>query len=101
MFTVTICRGHINRLKYEVGARIKKHGIMLLELHINPNNVHYNPNGEKLVGSHWHIYTEEHGRKMAFAAENIESEKFVENTIAFLKRFNVIERPTINHQVEL
>lgn len=83
-----------------MGARIKKDGILLLELHINPGKVHPNPDGTKIIGSHWHIYTEEYGRQFAFPAENVQSDKFVENTILFLKRFNVIECPTINFQLE-
>lgn len=101
VFAVNIFRGKINRFKYNIGARIVKNGIMLLELHINPSNIHTNPDGEKITGSHWHIYSEEYGRFWAFVAEDIESENFVDNTIIFLKKFNVIERPTINFQLEL
>ncbi len=101
IFAVNIFRGKINRLKYNMGARIVKNGIMLLELHINPSNVHSNPDGEKIEGNHWHIYSEEYGRLWAFPAENINSEKFVENTMLFLERFHVIECPTVNFQMEL
>lgn len=101
IFTVNIFRGKINRLKYNIGARIVKNGILLLELHINPSNVHPNPDGEKITGSHWHIYSEEYGRLWAFPAENIDSEVFIENTMLFLEKFNVIESPTINFQMEL
>jgi len=101
IFAVNIFRGKINRLKYNIGARIVKNGIMLLELHINPSNVHPNPDGEKITGSHWHTYSEEYERLWAFPAENIDSEEFVENTILFLEKFNVIERPTVNFQLEL
>lgn len=101
LFATRIYRGKINSFKYEIGARIKKDGIMLLELHINPGKPHINPDGEKIIGSHWHVYTEEHGRRQAFLAEDIHSENFVENTIMFMKKFNIIERPSINFQLEL
>lgn len=101
VFAINIFRGKINRFKYNIGARIVKNGIPLLELHINPSNVHTNPDGEKIVGSHWHIYSEEYGRTQAYPAESINSEFFVENTIAFLNKFNVIEQPDINLQLEL
>ena len=101
IFTAKIYRCKINQKKYELGAIIKKDGIMLLELHINPGKVHLNPTGEKIVGSHWHIYSEKYGRRMAFSADDIVSENFVENTINFLGKFNVIEKPTINFQLEL
>lgn len=101
VFSVNIYRGKIQPFKYNIGARIKKNGIMLLELHINPSNVHYNPDGKKISGSHWHIYTEEYGRAYAFPADDIKNDEFVENTIAFLTRFNVIEQPNITYQLEL
>ncbi len=101
IFAINIFRGKINCLKYNISARIVRNSILLLELHINPSNVHPNPDGEKITGSHWHIYSEEYGRLWAFPAENIDSAEFVENTILFLKKFNVIESPTVNFQMEL
>ena len=101
VFAINIFRGKINRLKYNIGARIIKNGILLLELHINPSTIHTNPDGEKITGSHWHIYIEEYGRLWAFPTEDFNSEHFVENTVAFLDKFNVIEKPKINFQLEL
>ena len=82
-------------------SRIKKNGISLLELHINATNVHFNPDGEKITKDHWHVYTEEYGRKLAFPAKDIHSEKFEENTVRFLKKFHVVEPPEIRCQMEL
>ncbi len=101
LFATRIYRGKINPTKYEIGARIKKDGIMLLELHVNPSTIHVNPDGGKIVGSHWHVYSEEYGRKQAFPADDIHSEHFVENTILFMEKFNIIEKPSINLQLEL
>lgn len=101
VFAIKIYRGKIQPLKYNIGARIKKNGILLLELHINPSTVHPNPDGEKIHGNHWHIYTEEYGRAFAFPAENIQSDAFIDNTVAFLTKFNVIEKPYITYQHEL
>lgn len=101
IFAIKIFRGKINSLKYNIGARIKKNGLLLLELHINPSNVHFNPDGVKIIGSHWHIYDEIYGRQYAFPADNIESDNFLENTIEFLNKFNVIEQPQIYFQLEL
>lgn len=72
-----------------------------MELHMNPTGVHRNPDGEKIRGSHWHIYTEEFGRSFAFLADDIQSDSFVENTIYFLTKFNVIEKPNVICQLEL
>lgn len=101
VFSINIYRGKIQPLKYNIGARIKKNGIMLLELHINPSNIHFNPDGEKICGSHWHIYTEEHGRTYAFPADDIQSDTFIDNTISFLTKFNVVDQPKIIYQLEM
>lgn len=100
-FTINIFRGSIKTAKYTFGARITKNGIMLLELDLNPTGVHINPDGTKINGNHWHIYTEKYGRSYAIPADDIENEQFVENTILFLDRFNVIEKPEITMQTEL
>lgn len=99
-FAINIYRAKIQPRKYNLSARIKKKGILLLELHINPTTVHQNPNGEKIEGSHWHIYHEEYGRSVAFPADDIEADRFVDNTIEFLIKFNVVERPNILYQEE-
>ncbi len=101
LFEIHIFRGKINDKKHEYCARIDINECPLMELHINPSNVHINPNGEKIKGSHWHIYSEEHGRRFAFAAADINDGQFVENTIKFLDRFKVIEKPDILFQTEL
>lgn len=99
-FTIRIYRGRVNREKYNIGAIIQKHGIPILELHVGPGNRHMNPDGKVIEGNHWHIYSEMYGRAQAFSAEDIDSVKFVENTIAFLEKFNVIEKPDIYFQLE-
>ena len=81
LFATRIYRGKINPTKYEIGARIKKDGIMLLELHVNPSTIHVNPDGGKIVGSHWDVYSEVYGRKQAFPADDIQSEHLGETTI--------------------
>lgn len=101
VFTISIFHGTIRQNKYNFGARIKKNGILLLELHMNPSSVHTNPGGQKLYSSHWHVYTEQYGRAYAFPADDIQSDDFIDNTISFLKKFNVIEQPEIHYQIEL
>lgn len=51
-----------------------------------------------LIGIYTQKNTEE---KKAFPAEDIQSDHFVENTILFMKKFNIIEQPAINYQFEL
>lgn len=101
IFAVNIYRGKIQKLKYNIGARIEVNGTMLLELHIGATNTHFNPDGEKITGNHWHIFHDGLERKWAFPAEDIQSDKFVENTILFLEKFNVVEQPNIIYQQEL
>ena len=48
LFVVSIFRGKIQSAKVNIGARIKVNGVMLLELHLNPTNVHQNPDGTKI-----------------------------------------------------
>lgn len=102
IFTINIFKGKINRMKYNIGARISANGTLLIELHITPTGVHKNPGpkGEKIYGSHWHLYSEEFGRAFAQAAD-IKSDAFVENTLLLLNKFNVIEKPEITCQLEL
>lgn len=100
-FAVRIYRGRINNNKYELGARIKADGIMLLELHITPGKPHINPDGQKITDSHWHVYSEEYYRAMAYPADDIQSENFVENTILFFDKFNIIKKPTVFYQTEI
>lgn len=100
-FTIQIFRGAINGFKYDIGARITVAGVLLLELHINPSNKHTNPDGSTILGSHWHIYSEQYGRSFAVEAEDIQSDRFVENTLLLLQRFNVVECPVVEHQGEL
>lgn len=101
VFSINIYRSKIHPSKYNIGARIKRNGIMLLELHINSRGVHCNPDGEKIIGNHWHIYKEGFGRAFAFPADDLEDDRFVENTISFLEKFNVVECPHIVYQLEM
>lgn len=100
MFSLQIYRSKKNVEKYDICALIRICDRPLLELHINPGAAHQNPDGKKIVGSHWHIYSEKYGRNRAFPAENIQSDKFVDNTVLFLRKFNVIKKPNIQFQLE-
>lgn len=101
VFTVKIFRSKIKYNKYTFGARIRRDGIILLELHINPSNPHTNPDGTQIIGSHWHVYKEGYDRKFAYPAGNIKDDDFVDNTLLFFERFNLILKPKINYQLEL
>lgn len=102
LFTINIYRGKINRDKISYSARIKVNNVILLELHINPTNRHVDPiTGNVICGSHWHIYKEGFDHRCAFLATDILDADFVKNTLAFLDRFHVTEKPTIYEQQSL
>lgn len=101
VFAINIYRGKIQKLKYNIGARIEVNGTMLLELHIGATNIHWNPDGTKIIGNHWHIFHGGLERKWAFPAEDIQSDMFVENTLMFLEKFNVVDKPEVVYQQEL
>lgn len=101
VFDIFIYRGSINAGKMNVEAVVEKNNVVLLELHINASNKHVNPDGTVIIGSHWHVFSEKFGRSQAFPADDIHDDAFVENTIKFLDRFNVIEKPNIQFQFEL
>lgn len=100
-FKIQVYRSKMRKDKYELCGLVAKNNIPLLELHINPTKKHQNPDGTMIEVSHWHIFTEEYGRKMAFPAEELESEDFVKNTIKFLERFNVVEKPKVTQKLFL
>ena len=99
-FKINIFQSRIAN-KINFGARISKNNIMLLELHINPTNIHPTPDGEKIVGNHWHIYKEGYETRWAFPATDINDENFVNLTLKYLKKFNVIETPHIDFKLDL
>lgn len=101
VFVVLLYRGRIKAIKYNLGARVKKNNVLFLELHIGESLVYTNPDGEEIKGSHWHIYTEAYDRSFAFPAEDIESDRFVENTLDFFEKFNIIDPPEVIYQNQL
>lgn len=101
IFSVSIYRGKVDRYKYNFSARIDVMNEPILELHIGARNRHMNPDGTIIEGNHWHIYSEEYGRGIAFPADELEDEQFVDNTIEYLKKFNVVNYGTINYQFEI
>lgn len=72
-----------------------------IELHINLRNKHTNPDGTIIKGSHWHVLSESNGREIAYPAEDINGELFVENTVMFLDRFHVVKKPDIQYLSDL
>lgn len=71
--------------------------VPLLRLCVN-GSTHTNPDGERISGTHWHIYKEGEDDWNAQTAD-IESPDFVNDTIRLLDRFNVIRRPDFQEKL--
>ena len=100
IFKISIFKSKIAN-KINFGARVSKNNVMLLELHINPTNIHPNPDGEKIIGNHWHIYKEGYNTRWAFPAEDIKNNNFIDITMKYLEKFNVVETPYIDFKLDI
>lgn len=56
-FTIAVFKGAINADRHSMSARITRLGVPLLRLCVN-GSTHTNPDGERISGTHWHIYKE-------------------------------------------
>lgn len=96
-FTVAVYQGKRDANRHSMSARVAKLGVPLLRLCVN-SSPHANPDGVKVAGTHWHIYKEGADDFFAYPAE-LDSDGFVEATIALLDKFNVIERPIFQERL--
>jgi hypothetical protein len=100
IFAVNISRKGINAAGTSYQGRVRTSGTILMRLDVNPTAVHPNPDGEKIIGTHLHIYTEEHD--MAYAtAFDIENKDLYQLCHSFFERFHIVEPPNVTQQLEL
>ena len=59
-----------------------------------------NPDGEKILGTHIHIYTEEHEMAMAIPFD-VNNKDLYQLCYTFFDRFNIIDKPKIKQQLTL
>jgi hypothetical protein len=100
-FVVNIDRKGINAQGCTYQGRIKSNNIVLLRLDVNLSAIHVNPStGEKVRGTHLHIYTEKYelGEAIPF---DITGKDIYSLCYTFFERFNIIEPPQINYQYTL
>lgn len=97
VFTINIDRKGINAQGGTYQGRIKSNNVILLRLDVNPTAVHLNPNGERIYGTHLHIYSEEYELKEAIPFD-VENQDLYEVCYTFFKRFNIIEPPEMIYQ---
>jgi hypothetical protein len=65
IFAVNISRKGINANGASYQGRTRSKGIILMRLDVNPTAIHINPDGEKITGTHLHVYTEKYGESFA------------------------------------
>jgi len=100
-FVVNIDRKGINAEGCTYQGRIKSNNTILLRLDVNPTSIHVNPsNGEKIVGSHLHIYSEDYEISEAIPFDP-ENKGLYDLCFSFFKKFNIIEPPEIVYQTTL
>lgn len=86
-FILNIDRGRINLKKVKYQARHENSNTLLLRID-TAGTVHFNPDGERIIGPHIHIYKEGFGDKWAFPLEKTIFTD-VENLSNLLKDFLV------------
>ena len=101
IFAINISRKGINAAGATYQGRVRTgSGAILMRLDVNPTGIHSNPNGEKITGSHLHIYSEEHDMSLAIPFD-IGNKDLHELCYSFFKRFNIIESPSVIFQLRL
>jgi len=98
---VSINRRGINSKSCSFQGRNRANNIIVIKLDINQTARHINPRtGEVIIGSHLHIYDEEMEMKEAVPFDVRDKDLF-SICLAFFEKFNIIEPPTINHQLTI
>ena len=100
MFVINISRKGINATGATYQGRVRTSGVLLMRLDVNPTAVHPNPDGEKIEGTHLHIYTEKHDMGYAIPFD-IESKDLYQLCFSFFERFTIVEPPTVMQQLTL
>ena len=59
-YFLKVYQGRLDKDRFSIHLRFKEFHHHLVRIDVNPNINHNNPDGEKIVGSHIHIYTNEH-----------------------------------------
>lgn len=99
-FTVNIDRKGKNANGCTYQGRVKANNQILIRLDVNPSSKHINPsNGEEIIGTHLHIYSEEYELSEAIPFDTGNKDLF-EMCFEFFKRFNIVEEPVIQAQME-
>ena len=99
IFIINIDRKGIEASSCSYQGRLKSNNLILMRLDINPTGVHINPSsGERLDGSHLHIYTEEYEMKEAIPFD-VNNKNLFQLCKDFFDKFNVTKPPRIEEQM--
>ena len=71
-----------------------------MRLDMNPTAIHTNPSGEKICGTHLHIYTEEYEMREAVPFDVKDKDLFA-TCFTFFEKFNIVEPPEIVYSPNL
>lgn len=102
-FIISVNRANKTANKVSFTARYKKGDVRLLRLDVAPTAPHRNLEefgGEKIVGTHLHIYKEGFEDKYAIPFD-IDDPDLYKYFLIFLDEFNVVERCKIEFQTDL
>ena len=100
VFAVNISRKGINDAGATYQGRVRTSGAILMRLDVNPTAIHCNPDGEKIRGTHLHVYSEEHDMDLAIPFDIVNKDLY-ELCYSFFERFNIIEPPSVIYQLKL
>lgn len=100
VFVVNIARKGINAGGASYQGRLRHSGTILLRLDVNPTSKHENPDGQIILGTHLHAYTEDYEMMYAVAFD-VENKGLYAMCFEFFQRFNIIEPPEVTKQETL
>jgi len=100
IFAVNISRKGIKASGATYQGRVRTSGVILMRLDVNPTSVHLNPDGEKITGTHLHIYTEDSDTGFAIPFD-VENKDLYQLCYSFFERFNIVEPPNVMQQLTL
>ena len=81
-------------------GRVRTSCIILMRLDVNPTQPHINPDGQKIMGTHLHIYTENNDMTCAVPFD-INNSDLYQLCFAFFERFNIVEPPDVYQQLTI